>query len=175
MTRIPPHARALARLNRAKVDYVLIGVTAINHYAREPGEVFSTLDCDVLLRPEPRNLTRALKALAAEGYRFECGGEPVPRPDALTVQSIVANRATLRALKKGSLPLDLVLETKGYRFTDWRRRRRIFRVGRALIPCASLEQLLEAKERVGRAKDRAFLRLFRAHRKVGRVKKYKPA
>ena len=70
-----PHLAVLRRLNRARVDYVLIGVFAINHYVRDPGSVYSTLDCDILIRPEPGHLRKAIRALQAEGYDLEAGDD----------------------------------------------------------------------------------------------------
>ncbi len=60
---------ALSGLNAARVDYVMIGVPVVNHYAKEPSFVYSTLDCDLLLRPGPVNLFRALKALLRGRHR----------------------------------------------------------------------------------------------------------
>lgn len=41
----PPLVKALAGLNAARVDYVMIGVLAINHYAKAPSSIYATLDC----------------------------------------------------------------------------------------------------------------------------------
>jgi len=40
----PPLVKALAGLNASRVDYVMIGVLAVNHYAKDPSSVYSTLD-----------------------------------------------------------------------------------------------------------------------------------
>lgn len=157
-----PHLLALRRLNRARVDYLLIGVMGINHYATEPGAVYSTLDCDLLLRPTLPNLRRAVRALLSEGYRLESGGEPLGTPDAWLLERILRHRAAVTALKAGSLAIDIVLEGSGFSFSAWRRRRRIFRAGNIAIPCGDLDQLLLSKRLTGRRKDRAFLRLYRA-------------
>ena len=157
----PPHLEALAGLSRAKVDYLLIGVLAINHYAKDPGSIYSTLDCDVLLRPDPSHVSRALRVLGGLGYSFKSGREPL-LPDPLTVSRLVQNRAMIRAEKEGSLPLDLVLEARGFSFEDFYRRRRMFKAAGVGIPVGNLAQLLRSKELSGRPKDRAFLRLYRS-------------
>lgn len=158
----PPHLAVLRRLNKAGVDYVLIGVLAINHYVRDPGSMYSTLDCDILIRPEADHLRKAIRVLLSEGYRLEAGGEPLISPDDLLVARLVEHRATIRGLKRDSLAIDLVLETSGFSFSDWHRGRRFFKAGGLRIPCGSLTQLLRSKEISGRPKDRAFLKLYGA-------------
>lgn len=157
-----PHLRVLARLNRLSVDYLLIGVLAINHYADDPASAYSTQDCDVLLKPDLGNLRRAVRALLAEGYELSAGSEPLPAPDALVLRRILERRASIVGKRGGALGVDLVLDAGGLSFSAWRRGRREFRVGTILVPCASLEKLLAAKERAARPKDKAFLKLYRA-------------
>ena len=60
-------ARALAALSESDVDFVIVGVGAVNFYARTPSEAFSTLDLDALLEPTSTNLARALSVLAELG------------------------------------------------------------------------------------------------------------
>jgi hypothetical protein len=162
LTREIPHYKVLARLNRLKVDYVLIGVLAINHYSDTPESIYFTQDCDVLLRPDLPNLRRAVRVVVAEGYSLEAGGEPLPPPDDLTLERILKHRANIVSRKRASLTVDLVLDAGGMSFAKWKTGRRLFKAGTIRVPCASLRKLLLAKKRAGRKKDRAFLALYRA-------------
>lgn len=157
-----PHLRVLARLNRAKVAYVLIGVLAINHYADDPACAFSTEDCDVLLRPDADNLGRAVRSLLAEGYELFAGDEPLPDADSIVIRRMLRHRATVRARRADALGIVLVLDAGKMTYAEWRRGRRRFKVGPINVPCAPLEKLLLAKKRANRPKDRAFLTLYRA-------------
>lgn len=157
-----PLAKALAGLNAARVDYVMIGVLAINHYAKDPSSVYSTLDCDLLLRPDPDNLFRALKALRRGGCELTVDGEPLGGADLLLCRRIVECGGTVTALKPGEMPIDIVLEIKGGNFTALKRRRRLFKVAGVRVPCADLKDVLDAKRLAGRPKDKAFLKLYEA-------------
>lgn len=139
----------------------MIGVLAINHYAEDPGAAYSTFDCDLLLKPAPRNFQKAVRALVAEGYALEAGGEPLPAPDASILRRIFRARGLVRGRKPGKLAIDLVLDGGERPYAAWRRRSRLFRSGRTPIRCGALADLLAAKASAGRPKDKAFLALYR--------------
>jgi hypothetical protein len=156
-------AIGLAALASASVDFVVVGVGAINFYARDPGLAFGTLDLDLFLRPDLDNLRSALAALAARGFRFEGGGEPFVDSDDETVLSrVIEQRATLRAVHSSGAPLDLMLSLTGFAYEEIASDAREFRVGDVSIHVAALAKLLRSKELSGRAKDRAFLEAFLA-------------
>lgn len=158
----PALVRALQRLNAARVDYVMIGVMAINHYAKDPSAVYSTLDCDILLRRDPANLLRALRALLQDGRDLRVLGEPLGKIDSLICRRIVERHGLVTAEKTGEMPIDVVLEIKGAEFPDLKKRRRVFTVAGVRVPCADLRDVLDAKQRAGRDKDLAFLKLYGA-------------
>lgn len=158
---VPPHLRALIRLKRAKVDFLLVGALALDHFLPEAGSAYSTGDCDVLLRPTPENLRRALSALSGMRYQFSANGEPLERPDSLTLRRIIEFHATLQAHHPTSVPIDLMLDAKGFSFEEWWSSRTSFLAGGVRINCASLEHILESKRLAGRKKDKVLLRLFR--------------
>lgn len=158
---LPAHVAALAKLRAAQVDFVMVGAGALDHFVPETASVYLTADCDLLLRPTTANLRRALRALLACGYELSAGDEPLPALDALVLRRLHERRISVRAEKAGSLPLDLLLEAKGYTFAQWWKKRVWFRAGRTKIPCASLEQVLESKRLTDRPKDRLLLGLFK--------------
>lgn len=157
----PAHVAALAKLRAARVDFVMVGAGALDHFVPEAASVYVTADCDLLLRPTAANLAKALRALLACGYELSAGGERLAVLDALVLRRLRERRIAVRAEKSGSLPIDLLLEAKGYTFAQWWKGRVWFRVGRTRIPCASLEKVLESKRLSDRPKDRLLLGLFK--------------
>lgn len=159
---LPPHLAFLAALAKAEVDYLVIGMMGLNHYAREAAEVFHTEDLDVLIAPRAADLRRACAALARAGYELESNGEPVGTVDALLARRIVERRAVIRGRHEHGLGVDIVLEARPFTFSQWRRAARRFRSDKVPIVCASREMILRAKEDAGRPKDKAFLKVYRA-------------
>jgi hypothetical protein len=168
---LPPHLRTLLRLRRARVDFLMVGAMALNNFAPEISATYSTGDCDILLRPTQSNWRRALCELERAGYRLSVNDEPLIRPDALILRRLLEARVTVRAEKEGGLPLDLLVEAKGFAFADWWKRRTRFKAGNAMIPCASLDQILESKRQAGRDKDRVLLALYEAANRPPRRRK----
>lgn len=170
MTR-PPHLRFLAALSRARVDYTLIGVMGINHYANSPGRVYHTEDLDTLLAPSPTDVLKACRALTACGYELRSHGEPLGTVDKLLAERIVERRATINAFHRHGLAVDLVLDAPPYTFAQWKAKRKPFQVDRLKLYCGDLQMLLAAKKRAGRPKDKAFLTLYASGRRNRRKDK----
>lgn len=144
----------------------MIGVMAVNHYAKDPSSVYSTLDCDILLRRDPENLRRALKALLQDGRSLVAMGEPLGKPDLFICRRIVEHHGMVTAVKPGEMPIDVVLEIKGADFADLKKRLRVFSVAGVRVPCADIKDILDAKRSAGRKKDLDFLQLYGA--KIGK-------
>ena len=117
---------AIKLLLQNKVRLLLIGVFAVNHYARDSSAAYMTQDCDILLQPDPKNLRKAVDAFYKGKYALQCGGEPLIKPDSLTLRRIIEHRALIRAAKPRRMTIDLVLEAKGFSFEQWHRRRKTF-------------------------------------------------
>lgn len=172
---VPPHLGFLAALSKAKVDYLLIGMMGLNHYAERPGEVFHTEDVDVLIAPHADGLLRACAALVRAGYELESNGEPLGTVDAFLARRIVERRAVITGRHEHGLGVDIVLEARPYTFTQWRDSARKFRVDDIQVVCASQEMILRAKADAGRPKDKAFLKVYKASRpKAGKKRKGAP-
>lgn len=140
----------------------MVGAMALNHFAAEMAAAYSTSDCDILLRPTPANLRRALREMRRAGYKLRVNDEPLIGLDDLILRRLLERRITVRAENTRGLPLDLLLDAKGFSFESWWSGRTSFRAGSVRIPCASLEHVLESKRQAGRDKDRALLALFQA-------------
>lgn len=156
----PAHLRALTALIRAKVDFLLIGALALDHFVPEAAAVYATLDCDILLRPTLPNVRKAYRTLVREKYALSVGGEPLVAPDELVLRRILEYKITARAERADSLPIDMLVEAKGFVFEEWWAGRTHFKVGRIRVPCASLEYVLESKRQAGRDKDKKLLALY---------------
>lgn len=167
MTTINPYIALIRKLRRKRVRFVLVGVFGINHYATGPALAFSTLDCDILVEPEPKNLFRALLLLETEGYRLEANGEPIAAPDLWLAERIVRNEASVTAIKGKIAQIDILTKVAGYSFSRLYAGRRIFRAGGTSVPVASLEHLIKSKKICGRKKDLEFLRMYEAQ--LGRL------
>jgi len=145
------------RLRTGRVRFVVIGVGGANYYARSAGLVFTTLDRDLFLPPDPGNLLRAWRACSAEGLELSSGDEPLGSPlDRFLAEQVVSRRALVHALGEG-LQVDLTLDMAGFEFEQVWPSRRLFRVERVTVPVASLEHIVKSKAAVGRPKDRLFL------------------
>ena len=156
-------ARALAALAEAGVDFVVVGVSGINFYARTPGEVFATVDLDTLLRPAVGNLAAALRVLSGMGYGFEAGGEPfLDLMDADVLSRVVSRGAALTAIHRDEGQIDLMTSMAGFSYEDLSADATTFRVADVEVRVGRLEKLLRSKERCGRPKDVEFLRAFEA-------------
>lgn len=156
-------ALALRALTNAHVDYVVVGVSGINFYARTPDEAYATLDLDTLLEPSVANLRTALRVLETLGYQFEAGGEPfLDTDDEPTLRAIVENGATLSARDASRAEIDLLLSISGFSYSELSEDAVAFQVAGAEVRVGTLEKLLRSKEASGRPKDRAFLRIFSA-------------
>ena len=157
-----PYIALIRKLRRKRVRFVLVGVFGINHYATGPALSFTTLDCDILVEPEPKNLLSALLLLEADGYRLEAGGEPLAAPDLLLAERIALNEASVTAIKGKAAQIDILTKVAGYSFSRLNADRRLFRAGGTAVPVASLEHLLKSKKICGRKKDLEFLRMYEA-------------
>ncbi|MBI5243234.1 MAG: hypothetical protein HY922_06030 [Elusimicrobia bacterium] len=158
-----PYSAALKALRRNRVRFVVVGVSAINYYALDAGHMFSTEDFDLLLDPSVSNLLAALRVMSRAGFRLEAGGEPLGEIDRRLAAKIVEHGAMVTAVDKKGLRIDLTLSAGGMPYAQWKKNSRCFLVDGVRVPVGGLPQLLRAKERAGRLKDRQFLKLYRAH------------
>ena len=155
----PNRLGALAStLNAAGIRYVLIGVAGANLWARSASTIFTTLDYDLFLPPDPENELAAWEACRSSGLELWCGDEPLGSPlDRWLAEQVVARRALVRASDGRGLDVDLTLVMAGFDFdTVWSERRR-FVVDGVEVAVARLRHIVASKAAAGREKDRLFL------------------
>lgn len=174
--RLEPFPTLAGAFARAKVRFVVIGVSGVNHYAQTAGLVFATQDRDLFLPPDPANELRAWHACRREGFELWCGDEPLGQPmDRVLAEQVVSRRALVRADGHGLL-VDLTLVMAGFTFEKVWSRRRVFKVGEVNVPVASLKDIVASKAAAGRPKDRLFLATHEeALRELGRRRRGRPS
>lgn len=134
----------LEALRGAKLDYVLIGGTA----AALHGVPILTQDIDIFVRDT--DLTRK----KIREFTRIMGGLALTRPQEPFSEMIRAIGA--------DAPIDFVFSlSSGKSFESVRSRAVLISIGRKRVRVASLEDIIEAKEKAGRAKDRATIEILR--------------
>jgi hypothetical protein len=162
-----PYHEVLRELTRAGVDYLVIGLSGINYFARDARQVLSTADYDVFLEPTPENVSRAWKAFQKGGFtvavRKDDRMRALRRLTAAMRKRVVEKRQTLVAVGPYHLMVESRLAVSGFTFEEmdrravWMRDRELdfrFRVGH-------LADLLESKRLANREKDRLFLARYK--------------
>ena len=160
---VSPYSAIIKTLRRNRVRFVVVGVSAINYYALDAGHIFSTADFDLMLDPSAPNVLAALRVMRRAGFRLEANGEPLGDIDRWLADKIVKHEATVTAVDKKGIRIDLTLSAGSMPYAQWKKSSRSFLVDGVRVPVGGLPELLLAKERAGRSKDRQFLKLYRAH------------
>lgn len=162
-TETDPIELALLTLAQRGIDAIVVGMTGVNFYAKDPSEAFNTLDIDFLVRPDVAPLKKVLRELKAAGFTFETGGEPfVDGNDDLVLRNVIANAATLRCVFEGEVTADLMLAMAGFSYDQIAADAVAFSVKGVEIRVGRLDKLIESKRLAGRAKDVAFLERYDA-------------
>jgi hypothetical protein len=162
-----PYHLLLRGLTRAGVEYIVIGVSGINYFAKDARQVLSTADYDLFLRPTLENVARAWKVFRKSGYAVV-----VRRGDHTRALRRLTPPAGARLIKQGRTlvavgPYQLLVEgllaVSGFTF-DELKRKAVFMRDRKLgfrFLVGSLEDLLESKRIANREKDRLFLARYK--------------
>lgn len=158
-----PYTELLEGLADSAVQYVVIGVSGINFYYTDPGDMFATRDLDLLIQPGVENWLAAFKVLKTQGYELSSNGEPIIGVDRLIIRRMIERHAMVTATKGAAVRIDLVLDAGRIPYDQWEKSCRIFKVEGVPVPVGGLEDLIQAKKNAGRPKDQKFLRLFGVH------------
>ena len=142
--------RIIEILDAHGVEYVVVGgVAAVLH-----GAPVTTFDIDALVKVDPANSDRVLKALTELDARFREHASLRP-----TVADVAAGGHLLLLTSSG--PLDVLGFIGGRkRYEDVADRAETMHIGRQSIRVLSLEALLEDKRALGRDKDLPVVRLL---------------
>jgi predicted nucleotidyltransferase len=165
----PPHdlGRLIEVLDRHGVEYLMVGgVAAIGYGAERPTE-----DADCVVRRERANLDRLADALRELNARLRVGGMADVEAQTLPVQidGTTLDMASMSTWMTDAGPFDVLagLEAPDGRLVPYEElagRAMVLRGDGFVIRAASLEDIIRAKERADRAKDREALPELRALR-----------
>jgi hypothetical protein len=137
--------RILVVLAEASVDYVLIGGLAVQTH----GHLRTTIDVDVLPRPDPSNLARLADALNTLDARVLNSGHEGERVDAAMLP-----RATLWQFATRHGAIDVLHEAPGAPPYDELRERALeIRLGDMTVAVAGRDDLINMKRASGRPVD----------------------
>ena len=144
------------------VRYVVIGVGGANYYAPSGSAMLMTLDRDLFLPADPRNLLVAWGVCRSSGFELFAGAEPLDElRDAALARAVVERRPLTRASDGMGTDVDLSCVMSGFDFETVWSARRTFEVEAIAIPVARLSHIVASKARAGREKDRLFLATHR--------------
>ena len=165
----PPHdlGRLIEILDRHDVEYLMVGgVAAIGYGATRPTE-----DADCVVRRERANLERLAAALAELNARLRVGGMTDAEASALPVQidATTLTQAGMSTWMTDAGPFDVLagLEAPDGRlilYEELAERATVLHGDGFVIHAAALEDIIAAKTRANRAKDREALAELRALR-----------
>lgn len=152
-----PYRAAIQRFNRAGVRYVVVGMSGINHYAKNAAEAFGTMDYDFFVEPTLENVGKAIHCL--QDLRFDIGTSTGAWKEA-ELRWVVRDKRTVLAATPGGFMIELLLEISGYPFSEMAEDAATFSMGGVLVKVGRLNKLLRSKKIAGRPKDRRFLRRY---------------
>lgn len=157
-----PFTSLVSALTAQGVRYVVIGVWGANYYAPSGCAMLMTLDRDLFLPADPRNLLVAWSVCRSSGFELFAGAEPLDEPrDATLARAVVERRALTRASDGMGTDVDLSCVMSGFDFETVWSARRTFEVEEVAIPVARLSHIVASKARADREKDRLFLATHR--------------
>jgi hypothetical protein len=137
--------RILSVLAEHRVDYVLVGGLAVQTH----GHVRTTVDVDVLPRPERSNLVRLAAALNELGARVLNPGS-----EGLAIDAAMLPRATLWQFATPHGAIDVLHDAPGAPPYDELRRRALeIRLGDIALAVAGRDDLISMKRASGRPVD----------------------
>jgi predicted nucleotidyltransferase len=138
-------ALILETLQKHAVDYVLVGGLAVQTY----GHVRTTMDVDLLLGPDPSNLSRLAGALNALDARVLNPGS-----EGIAIDAAMLPRATLWQFATPHGAIDVLHDAPGVPpYEDLRRRALEIALGGVTIAVAGLDDLIAMKRASGRPVD----------------------
>jgi predicted nucleotidyltransferase len=153
-----PYETVLRAFNRVGVRYVVVGMSGINYYARQPSEAFATMDYDLFLEPTISNVGKAIRQLERLGFSIGTT-RGVFTPGAL--RTVVREQRTLVATTPDGVTVELLLAVSGYTFSELASDAPTVTVRGTPIRVGRLAKLLKSKQLAGRPKDRQFLKRYK--------------
>ena len=152
-----PYADLIAGLNKAHVDYVVVGMSGINYYASSARDIFGTQDLDLFLRPTLANVVKTFRVFQSLGYEMSIEGRAVEEKD---VREILRRKRTILAVNPDGITFKCWFSMSGFSFRQLAADASVFKAGDVLIRVGKLRKLLASKKAAGRPKDKLFLKRY---------------
>ena len=157
---VDPYLEIIRIFNKEKIFYIVIGVSGINYYARDSRQIIMTADYDIFLKPELKNIRKALKVMRSLDYTLMVGDRTFTSLQNSNIERLIKKRRTIACENPEHNLIKLCLEVSGYSFDELKRNARFFKAGRDKIQVGSLRDLLQMKMLAGREKDNLFLQKY---------------
>jgi hypothetical protein len=146
------YKKIFKELNRAKIDYLVVGGLAVNFH----GIPRMTYDLDLMLLLEPDNILKMVAKLTKWGYRPRAPVDPRDLADANKRESWIVEKG-MKAFffSSPSSPIgeiDLVIESP-IPYEQLKSRAIFITVEEVEIPVISLDDLVQVKKSSGRQQD----------------------
>lgn len=161
---LDPYLKVLREFHHRGVHYALIGVSAINYYAKSPLQILLTGDFDIFVEPSSENVWRAAQVLWNQDFTLSARGKPIHKRSRRKIEEAVRSLTTLQGKSPDHHIVELSLNVSGFTFQDIQKDVVTFRAASVPVRVASLKKLLRMKEIADRPKDRLFLERFRLMR-----------
>lgn len=152
-----PYADLVAGLNKAGVDYVVIGMSGINYYASSARDTFGTQDLDLFLRPALANAVKTFRVFRDLGYEMSAEGKAIKERD---LPDILRLKRTMVAVNPEGIMFECLFAVSGFTFRQLAGDASVFKAGDVLIRVGKLRKLLASKRAAGRPKDKLFLKRY---------------
>lgn len=133
---------------------MVVGMSAINYYAKSQIQAIVTLDYDIFLEPELANVRRAIQCLKQLGFTI---GTAAGRLKVAELPRAVKVRRTLVATTSEGIMVELLLAVSGFSFAELANDAKTLSLRGVAVKVGRIEKLLQSKKLAGRPKDRAFL------------------
>lgn len=140
-------------LNKAKVDYLVVGGVAVNLY----GYVRFTGDLDLLLLLNEENLMKIDAVMRKLKYSERLPVSVLSLKDEKQVKVWLSEKNmkayTFNPPKNNLLQIDIVIE-ESLKFANFEKRKTIKQMGKVKIPVVSIQDIIKMKQRANRDKDK---------------------
>ncbi len=164
---LDPYLKVLRAFHQKGVQYVLIGVSAVNYYAESPMQILLTGDFDIFVEPSFSNVWQAAQVLWKQDFILSTRDRLIRKGGRRPVDRAVRNLLTIQGKSPDHHIVELSLNVSGFIFQDLRKDATTFRAAGIPVRVASLKKLLKMKEIADRPKDRLFLERFKLMNKEG--------
>ena len=146
------YADVIKKFNSAQVKYAIVGGVAVNLH----GYVRMTVDMDIILELEDKNLAKAVTIMRESGFTCKVPVDPIGLADTKTRQDWIENK-NLKALNfyRKSEEVDFVIDTN-VKYENVKIS--ILSIRDIHYPIVSKEDLIKMKTGTGREKDKEDIR-----------------